>query len=92
MRTKPGRPVELAGRWGRVTRREFAGWRFIDTTADTSERSVQRDRLALYRHHRGHKKGHSPRQASEDDLAWHHQKTSKVVSYEKRLRGEIIHV
>jgi len=37
MRTKPGRPVELAWRWGRATRREFAGWRFIDTTADTKK-------------------------------------------------------
>ena len=51
-----GSPVELAGRWGRATQREFAGWRFIETTADISERSVQRDRLALYRHHCGHKK------------------------------------
>ncbi len=47
MRTKPDSPVELAWRWGRATRREFAGWRFIDTTADTSERSAQRNRLAL---------------------------------------------
>jgi hypothetical protein len=37
-------------------------------------------------------KGHSPRQASEDGLAWHHQKTTKVVSYEKRLRGQIVYV
>jgi hypothetical protein len=49
-------------------------------------------RMALYRHHCGHKKGHSPRQASEDGLAWHHQKTTKVVSYEKRLRGQIVYV
>ena len=37
MRTKLGSPVELAWRWGRATWREFAGWRFIDTTADTNK-------------------------------------------------------
>ncbi len=37
-------------------------------------------------------KGHSPRQASEDGEAAHHQKTTKVVSYEKRLRGQIVYV
>jgi hypothetical protein len=37
MRTKPGSPVELAWREGRATWREFAGWRFIDTTADTKK-------------------------------------------------------
>src|SRR5690349_5482825 len=47
MRTKPGSPVELAWRWERATRHEFAGWRFIETTVDTSERCAQRDRLAL---------------------------------------------
>ena len=47
MRTKPDSPVELAWRWGRATRLTLAKWRFIDTTADTSERSAQRGRLAL---------------------------------------------
>jgi len=43
MRTQLGRPVELAWRWGRATQREFAGWRFIDTTADMSERVSRRE-------------------------------------------------
>src|SRR6266567_5078710 len=48
MRTKPGSPVELAWRRGRATWREFAGWLFLDTTADTSERVSRRESVWLF--------------------------------------------
>src|SRR5260221_13980686 len=49
----------------------------LSTPLRTGRSIKQTDRLALYRHHCGHKPGHRSRQAKDDGLAYHHHKTNK---------------